>query len=832
MSQRIRFLKISTCFNGKLLFACFLFASLILIAPVVVAKTVERNWAGGKPANQSSTALEAGATRAVDGNRDGSFVNGSVTHTNLESHPFWEVDLGAVVPIDLIRLFNRIDCCRDRLRNVFVFVSTLPFPHSDPGDTLQDQGVQFSVIWGDAGDPLPPHGSKSNIHTIRFPERIFGRYVRVQLAGAGILSLAEVEAIQQENIAGPAVADDVITWAPTGIKINTAAGFTVTDVQGILITFHRGFDGTLHVSREFADEKSVPGSPQMAAQVSPAAVWDSSSDIVYVAVATNTGELQIAEGKLPSTPFGLGLVLGRLWSWSSIGRTARPPDVAIGCGKVVTAWLDGNRIRTARRNLGSGPWSAPRDINVDDAVSPPSLATTWLNDFGLAFLRRNGAISFVGSQCTENLDFLGVQTLIGRSWGDRVSIVSYGRLFALATIGGDARPYFTLQVDTQNGLPRWPGFEPVRALGPEDVKIVEAPQLTIYRGLIFVSARDTSFRLRTWLRQPNSLAAVNPRGWLGGLIVGGAGTSSTPPRLQSLGRITLLELENAPAELYVITAGINDHQLYALNFGRSVSLDLLTSELGLLVPTNLAGYDNRSDTFMDLRLAGNLPEQLLAVIGLPPAAWDAVRRKQCNGGIWPTQLYLDPVAIGQHLAGCPLKLLLNSSSQSARFMMHEWMHADFAQRGIGKWRGFDGAFGDPEPKTCEKKEDCGGDECSLADPDVAWFDNPTITRWAGHKVCKDGERPQGGVYWYEMDSAEHAFIETAVRYRWHGDELRSLASRDLGRANGKLQARYNWLKTNYFSGQEFNGWSSSGFATHPGFPAGDRSLGHFGKPLR
>jgi len=57
------------------------------------------------------------ATRAVDGNVDGSFSRGSVTHTNVEAMPWWEVDLGQMATIEKLIVYNRSDSVMERLDN-------------------------------------------------------------------------------------------------------------------------------------------------------------------------------------------------------------------------------------------------------------------------------------------------------------------------------------------------------------------------------------------------------------------------------------------------------------------------------------------------------------------------------------------------------------------------------------------------------------------------------------------------------------------------------------------------------------------------------------------
>jgi hypothetical protein len=61
-------------------------------------------------ASQSSTAFDGAAGRAIDGNTDGEyFRSNSVTHTNTEANPWWEVKLAAAVPVDQIVIWNRTD---------------------------------------------------------------------------------------------------------------------------------------------------------------------------------------------------------------------------------------------------------------------------------------------------------------------------------------------------------------------------------------------------------------------------------------------------------------------------------------------------------------------------------------------------------------------------------------------------------------------------------------------------------------------------------------------------------------------------------------------------
>jgi hypothetical protein len=135
----------------------------------------------GKTVTQSSDYGPAtGASKAVDGNTDGNFFHGSVTHTNLDANAWWQVDLGTSATISSILIWNRTDCCSDRLSDYWVFVSDKPLPTGTPQNLSKMPGIWFS---NQKTYPKP---------SITIPVNAQGRYVRVQLSGTNYLSLAEV----------------------------------------------------------------------------------------------------------------------------------------------------------------------------------------------------------------------------------------------------------------------------------------------------------------------------------------------------------------------------------------------------------------------------------------------------------------------------------------------------------------------------------------------------------------------------------------------------------------------------------------------------------------
>jgi Bacterial Ig-like domain/F5/8 type C domain len=159
------------------------------------------NLALNKPATQSTTLPVPGsvdgnfAFRAVDGNTNGNYNQADGTHTTNEYRPWWQVDLGAVQAIQDIQVWNRTDCCTDRLSNYWLLVSDTPFVSGDLDAVRNQAGVSAYYI-------APTSPPMQNFRVNRT-----GRYVRVQLGGQNYLSLAEVQ-----------------VWAPVSATVSNFAG--------------------------------------------------------------------------------------------------------------------------------------------------------------------------------------------------------------------------------------------------------------------------------------------------------------------------------------------------------------------------------------------------------------------------------------------------------------------------------------------------------------------------------------------------------------------------------------------------------------------------------
>ena len=150
------------------------------------------NIALGKRVSQSSTAYDGFASKAVDGNTNGNFGNQSVTHTDFQSKPWWQVDLDSEETIRQINIYNRTDTASERLSNFHVILLDSFGNEIDRKriSSLTDTFAQIAIDYKKA------------------------RYVRIELEGNNALSLAEVQVLRAENIA----------WKKQATQSSTAYG--------------------------------------------------------------------------------------------------------------------------------------------------------------------------------------------------------------------------------------------------------------------------------------------------------------------------------------------------------------------------------------------------------------------------------------------------------------------------------------------------------------------------------------------------------------------------------------------------------------------------------
>ncbi len=134
---------------------------MALVAATLAVPAGAQDIAQGKTAVQSSNWENSYfANLAVDGNTDGNLPDGSVTNTNADQNAFWYVDLGQTYNISSITLWNRTDCCADRLTNFLVDVLASGTP--DVGD-ISAPTTYSTLVSGTAGTTTVFHTAPGHL---------------------------------------------------------------------------------------------------------------------------------------------------------------------------------------------------------------------------------------------------------------------------------------------------------------------------------------------------------------------------------------------------------------------------------------------------------------------------------------------------------------------------------------------------------------------------------------------------------------------------------------------------------------------------------------------
>ena len=134
-------------------------------------------------ATQSSEGWGGNPQRGIDGNTDGQWGGGSITHTN-GAPSWWEVDLMDTYYISYMRIWNRLDCCSERLTNFTITV--LDF--------------EREVVWEETF--LPNNELMNGAFLLIEDVEAEGQYVQVSMPGQ-YLSIAELEILQPTDAPPP-----------------------------------------------------------------------------------------------------------------------------------------------------------------------------------------------------------------------------------------------------------------------------------------------------------------------------------------------------------------------------------------------------------------------------------------------------------------------------------------------------------------------------------------------------------------------------------------------------------------------------------------------------
>eukprot|EP01124_Arcella_intermedia_P010096 TRINITY_DN1664_c0_g1_i1.p1 TRINITY_DN1664_c0_g1~~TRINITY_DN1664_c0_g1_i1.p1 ORF type:complete len:174 (+),score=15.78 TRINITY_DN1664_c0_g1_i1:37-558(+) len=135
------------------------------------------------------------ANAAIDGNSDGNFDAGSLTHTcNQPSAPWWQLDLGTNMVFNKIKIHNRRDGASERLSNFDIILK-------DSAGKVVKQ-THFDGWTGTEWCSTACYTAEVLIWSF---QPVFAQYVviikKVKTAGVvEYLSLAEVEVLQTSGI--------------------------------------------------------------------------------------------------------------------------------------------------------------------------------------------------------------------------------------------------------------------------------------------------------------------------------------------------------------------------------------------------------------------------------------------------------------------------------------------------------------------------------------------------------------------------------------------------------------------------------------------------------
>lgn len=142
----------------------------------------------GATASSSSVGYGGPPSRAVDNNTNGVWQNQSVAHTRGSSEHDWiDVDLGSSQFIDDVVIWNRTNCCMERLTNCYVMVSETPFPNNTVvEESLANAKYVYQIIQQERKNSILIGTS--------------ARYIRLQKSGDNLhgnyINIAEIQALQ------------------------------------------------------------------------------------------------------------------------------------------------------------------------------------------------------------------------------------------------------------------------------------------------------------------------------------------------------------------------------------------------------------------------------------------------------------------------------------------------------------------------------------------------------------------------------------------------------------------------------------------------------------
>ncbi|MBN1421603.1 MAG: discoidin domain-containing protein [Planctomycetes bacterium] len=281
----------------------------------------DMNVALGGTATQSSVASGGVPERAIDGNTNGLWSSGTITHTGNDAMPWWQVDLGKMYSLTRIVLWTRTDsCCIARLTNFKVSVFD---------DAAQE--VWSDVFYDDCDNIAYPNPSLEII----LPDDTVGQVVRVDLTGCDAaqryLSLAEVQVFS--DLVGEPLE---IQRQPANVRVNEGRTATLSVLAyGELPLHYEWFKG----------DEEIPDSDADTLTIDPAMKSDAGMYHVVVSNPATPGGVESDPAELIVTSKNLALA-GTAWQ-SSEANSGAP-------ARAIDGNVDGNWAVASTTHTGGG----------------------------------------------------------------------------------------------------------------------------------------------------------------------------------------------------------------------------------------------------------------------------------------------------------------------------------------------------------------------------------------------------------------------------------------------------------------------------------------------
>ena len=112
-------------------------------------------------------------------------------HSNIEPYNWAQLKLSRPQMVAGIEIFNRADCCGDRLRNLEIRAGLDPVPEGTTGDVLLTQNARVGFF--------PGPGANGGTYKIMFATPKLVQFITLQLFDRNYLQLNEVKVIADGN---------------------------------------------------------------------------------------------------------------------------------------------------------------------------------------------------------------------------------------------------------------------------------------------------------------------------------------------------------------------------------------------------------------------------------------------------------------------------------------------------------------------------------------------------------------------------------------------------------------------------------------------------------